>query len=206
MRDIELLGRLGKLAGLANAPFLAAAAPGFVGCDSFAAHPDPRDWTTTSGADSEEAWGALRALPEAGYLGLALPRFLLRQPYGKTGEPIERFPFEELPVEMPHESYLWGNPAVICGALLAQAFRADGWAMQASGYGEFEDLPVHSFKADGETGVTPCAEAWLSDRAGERILEQGLMPVLSVRGRPAVRVVSIQSVRKGAAALAGRWG
>ena len=127
-------------------------------------------------------------------VGLALPRFLLRQPYGKDSDPIESFPFEELPGDPPHEGYLWGNPAILGGYLLAAAFQAEGWEMQTSSYGEVGDLPVLKFRQDGEVMVKPCAEAWLSDRAGEAISKRGLTPILSVKGRDMVRLAGLQSL------------
>jgi type VI secretion system protein ImpC len=201
LADMQLLGRLAKVASLARAPFISGASPGLVGCDSFDLHPDPDDWKPAPPLEAREAWQALRQLPEASALGLALPRFLLRQPYGKDSDAIESFPFEELPGGPPHESYLWGNPAILCGYLLAEAFQAEGWKMQASGYGEFGDLPVHKFKEDGETKVKPCGEAWLSERAAQAMLSKGLMPVLSVRGRNAVRLEKLGSVAGGPLAL-----
>ena len=126
----------------------------FVGCDSFDSQPDPDDWTRPLSSDCQKAWQELRELPEAAFLGLALPRFLLRQPYGKESDPLESFPFEELPNVSSHESYLWGNPALLCGYLLADAFQAEGWKMTSSGYGEVADLPVHKFCQDTETGNT----------------------------------------------------
>src|SRR5271156_5223261 len=86
---------MARIARLANAPFLAAASSHIVGCASLAQSPDPDDWTlaTTEG----DSWTALRQLPEACYLGLVLPRFLLRLPYGKATDAVERFDFEEMP-------------------------------------------------------------------------------------------------------------
>jgi type VI secretion system protein ImpC len=194
LEEIELLGRLAKISALAGAPFIAAASPHLVGCESFGRQPDPDDWRRPIALETSQAWKALRELPEASYLGLALPRFLLRQPYGQDSEPVESFPFQELPENLPHESYLWGNPAMVCGHLLAEAFKEDGWEMRPAGYGELGDLPVHKFKHAGEIQVKPCAEAWLSDRAAERIAAQGLMPLLSIKGRDAVRLMNLQSV------------
>lgn len=205
VEEIEMLGRLAKIAALMGAPLIAGASPRLAGCDSFGEQPDPDDWKRAGNADFREAWQALRELPEAAFLGLALPRFLLRQPYGRASDPIAAFPFEEVPGGLPHEAYLWGNPSVLCGYLLASTFQAEGWEMQPGGYGEVGELPVHRFYQDGETKVKPCAEAWLSERAGEAILEKGLMPVLSIKGRDAVRLVNLQSLRSPTAALAGRW-
>src|SRR5205085_7960282 len=123
-----------KISARTKAPLLAAASPDLAGCDAFEAHPDPDDWKQPLSAEVADAWKALRALPESSYLGLALPRFLLRQPYGKESDPIDSFPFEELPGGLDHASYLWGNPSIICGYVLAAAFQSEGWDMRASGY------------------------------------------------------------------------
>ena len=71
----------------------------------------------------------MRAQPDAAWLGLALPRFLLRLPYGKKTDRCERFDFEELPDDPLHEHYLWGSPALACAVLLGVSFGRDGWNM-----------------------------------------------------------------------------
>ena len=157
-------------------------------------------------AEIGEAWAALRGLPEARHLGLVLPRVLLRQPYGKGSDPIDTFPFEEMAGGARHESFLWGNGAFVAGHLLADMFRAEGWEMTPGGPGELDELPVFKFVEDGETRVKPCAEVWLSERTGERILELGLMPLLSIKGRGAVRLAGLQSVAQPATALSIRCG
>lgn len=194
LADLESLGRLAKLAASLSAPACAAVSSRFVGCDSFVGHPHPDEWVHPMSKDCQEAWAALRALPEASYLGLTTPRVLLRQPYGKASDPIEALPFEEFPGEAPHEAYLWASGAFACGHVLAAAFRAEGWEMPIAGAGELDDLPVHKFVLHGETTVKPCAEAWISVRAGEHILNHGLMPLLSVKGRGAIQLANLQSV------------
>jgi predicted component of type VI protein secretion system len=74
--------------------------------------------------------------------------------------------------------------------------------MKASGYGEVGELPVYTFEEDGETKAKPCGEAWLNERAGSVMIGKGLMPVLSIRGRDAVRVAAIQSLAGGALPIA----
>ena len=100
----------------------------------------------------------------------------------------------QLPPGSSHESYLWGNPAFACGYLLARAFQSEGWDLNPGAGGELEGLPLHKFKEDGETAVKPCAEAWLSDRSAEALLARGFIPVQSIKGRDAVRVMRLQSV------------
>jgi type VI secretion system protein ImpC len=206
VEDVELLGRLARIAQQAGAPFLAAASPRVLGCASLAQTPDPDDWLPGQDSGAEQAWQALRHLPEAGHLGLALPRFLLRSPYGKDADPVEQFAFEEMAGGSFHENYLWGNPAVACVYLLGRAFNHSGWDFHPGALQEIEGLPLHVFAQDGDRQMQPCAEAWLTDRAAEAILRQGLMPLVSVRGRDAVRLPGFLSVASPAQLLAGRWG
>jgi type VI secretion system protein ImpC len=188
-----LLAGIARLASASQTAFVAGASPELVGCASFEAQPDPDDWTKGSSAEDKE-FDTLRRIPEAAHLGLIMPRFLLRQPYGKGSDPIETFPFEEMPAKPEHQSYLWGNPAFLCGRLLADAFVADPSDLESLEAGEVGGLPIHKFTRDGEVQVKPCAEAWLSERAAKAILQQGIMPVLSVRGRDAVQLLTLRAV------------
>jgi type VI secretion system protein ImpC len=205
--DAELLGRMAKIAAQAGVPFLAAASSRIVGCDSLAATPDPDDWLQSVDSSELEAWNALRKLPEAAHVGLALPRFLLRLPYGRETEPIDTFAFEEFENARPaHEAYLWGNPAFACVYLLAVAFCQNGWNLRPGVIREISGLPLHVYETDGESILKPCAEVLLTERAAERILEHGLMPLLSLQGSDVVRLARFQSLADPLKPLAGRWG
>jgi type VI secretion system protein ImpC len=204
-QDAELLGRMAKIAAQAGAPFLAAASPKILGCDSLATTPDPDDWSESTDPQALEAWKAVRQLPEASYLGLALPGFLLRLPYGKQTEPIEGFAFEEVDEIPAHADFLWANPVFACAYLLAEAFSQDGWNMRPGVVREIEGLPLHTYQKDGEPLIKPCTEALLSERAAERLLERGLMPLLSFQGRDVIRLARFQSLASPLKPLAGRW-
>lgn len=202
--DMDLLARLALLAQAANAPFLAEASCRLVGCSSLARTPDAEDWKPLD-AEAQVRWDRLRRRPEAAYLGLALPRFLLRLPYGKDTSPVEEFDFEEMPAGSDHEGYLWGNPAVACVYLLAESFLRRGWNADAGCVHEISELPLHVYQDDGESRVKPCAEVLLGDDAMEAILDKGLIPLLSIRDRDTIRVPRFQSLAEPAAPLAGQW-
>jgi type VI secretion system protein ImpC len=190
--DIELLAGIAMVANIGHAPFLTAAAPSVVGCDSMQDMPDPRTWRTDAAA--AEFWRTLRDLPEAPSLGILLPRFLLRLPYGENTDSTETFPFEEMPGVPAHQDYLWGNPAFAAAFLLGKAFSIYGWDMRPGSVREIDRLPLHTFRRDGEPVAQPCAEAWLSDRAAEIILQHGLMPLVSSRNGDSALLVRFQSV------------
>jgi len=203
--DAELLGRMAKIAREAAAPFLAAASPRLLGCESLAATPDPDDWRPDLSSEDHEAWQSLRKLPECCHLGLALPRFLLRLPYGASTSPVEQFDFEEMPGEPDHEAYLWGNPAFACACLLAQAFSREAWSFRPGDVRDLSGLPVHVYQEDGESAAKPCAEAVLTDRAIETIMEAGFMPFMSFSNCDAIRLARFQSLADPVTGLRGRW-
>lgn len=141
----------------------------------------------------------------ATWLGLALPRLLMRLPYGRETEELECFDFEEMTPAQGHEAFLWGNPAFYCALLLARSFSASGWAMQPGDELQIEDLPAYTFQENGESRLQPCAEVCLSENTMVKILDQGLMPFISHRSLNIVRLARFQSLADSAQALAGPW-
>lgn len=188
--DLETLGGLGKLARSLGSAFLAGAHPQLVGCDGFDQHHDPDDWKTALPADVAKAWQHLRATDTAAHIGLALPRFLLRQPYGQAGNPIERLTFEEMTEASSHENFLWGNSALLAAQLLVEGHAA---GKRVAG-GQLADLPAGRFFEHGGTALKPCAETWLVDRAAEAIARKGLIAVQSFKGRDAVQIAGLNAI------------
>ena len=203
-QDITLLAALGTIASHAGGPFLSAASPVIVGSGSLAKTPNPSEWMPLD-EENGQRWQTLREHPAAAWIGLALPRLLLRLPYGENTDEIDDFVFEEINTDPDHEAFLWGNPAFACAALIGEAFTQHGWQMEPGDRLDMGDLPAHTYKSDGETKITPCAETYLTETAAEKILEQGLMPVLSIHNSNRIRILRFQSLAKPAQALAGSW-
>jgi type VI secretion system protein ImpC len=203
--DIALLAAMGSLAAHAGGPFLAEAAPELLGAGSAAALTDPGQWEALA-AGQEENWQALRCCSVAPWLGLALPRVLLRLPYGRKTDPLEHLEFEEMPGGRDAEAYLWGNPAFVCARLIAAAFVENGWDFSPGDVLELEDLPAHVYEEAGERVMQPAAEALLGERAMQAALARGLMPLLGHRQRNAIRLARFQSLAEPVTALAGAWG
>jgi type VI secretion system protein ImpC len=193
-QDAETLARLAQIATAAQAPFIAGASSHAIGCESLAETPYPEDWQWEAEAEDRAAWEALRRRPEAGHLGLALPRFLLRLPYGEASDPAESFAFEEMQGSPAHEDYLWGNPAFACALLLAQSFSEYGWQMRPGVHAEIGGLPLPVYDKDGDSELKSCAEALLTERAAGKILESGMMPLVWLKGQDTVRLVRFQSI------------
>lgn len=189
----ELLGRMARIAARAGAPFIAGIGRDVIDADVQTLHPMV-----------VQAWQALRALPAAAYLGLTVPRFLLRQPYGPRSDPIERFAFEEFDPEAGLRSMLWGNSALLAAVLLAQHAQSEGLGEAPGARLDLDDLPCYvHLLPDGEAVALPCTERLLTERRVNALFALGLMPVLARRGRPQVQLGGFLSVA--GTPLAGPW-
>ena len=199
--DLTVLAAMGAIASQAGGPFLAAANPSIIGCDTINNNTDPHKWTPPDNAN----WMTLRQSSYASWIGLSLPRVILRQPYGPKSDQIDSFDFIEVHDACEHESFLWGNSAYCLAILLGKAFEDYSWSMQPGQYPDIEDLPHFTYTEHGEPCMLATAEAYLSDRAGDSILSYGLMPVLSYRNRNMARVLRFQSIAEPASNLSGQW-
>ena len=189
----DLLARLAKIAAHVQAPFFTAMAPGFMEVPLADRHPL-----------TAAAWDKLRQLPEAAYLGLATPRFMLRRPYGKKTEPIDAFAFEEFTQSEGLKGLLWANPVALVAVLLAQAWQDGGQKMVLGDVMSLDDIPFH-FVTDqhGDQVALPCTERNLTEARTQLVIGRGYMPVVSIRGRDVVRLASFQSLA--GAEIAGPW-
>ncbi len=189
----DLLGRIAQLAGAARAPFIAGIGPDSMKIPMHEQHPLIRD-----------AWSALRALPASAYLGLATPRFLLRMPYGKKSDPIDAFAFEEFTRQSGLSGMLWGHPALLPALLLAKTFERQGKQMKLGSVMTVNEMAYYVYyDTDGEQTALPCTERMFTEKQAVGVINYGVMPLLSLRGRPEVRLGGFGSLA--GAPLAGFW-
>ena len=189
----DLLGRVAQIAGATRAPFIAGIAPDPLKLPLHEQHPLVRD-----------AFTALQALPAAAYLGLATPRFLLRMPYGRKTDPIDAFAFEEFTRQDGLSGMLWGHPALVPALLLTQTFAAQGAKMKLGSVMSVGDIPYYVYTdTDGEQVALPCTERLYTERQAVAVSQYKVMPLLSIRGRPEVRLAGFAS--QAGSPLAGFW-
>ncbi len=203
--DVAALIRVAKVGAAVRAPFISHIRPEVIGVKSLADHPDPAEWQMSDTTDSGKLWSTLRGLPEARYIGLTMPRFLARLPYGAATEPAETFSFEEFTDGFGHDDYLWANGCFAVAQLLAQTYRELEWDFGQRFMQDLEDMPLHMYKKDGETLYQSCAEVQLSQNAAEKLTEYGIMPIVSFKNMDRIRLVRFQSVSDSDPALKGRW-
>src|SRR5262245_31624341 len=184
--DLAVLERYGAVALAAGMPVVADASPAILALDDARELGDADVRRRIGMGTGPAAWRAFRSSPAATNVSLVLPRVLVRAPYGRAGEPVTTFPFDEGLTGRDHERFLWGSGALAYGRVLARAFAAEGWDADLDRYAQLDGLPVHVWREGGEECVLPCAEVAMSDATVARIVEEGVMVAASVRGQDRV--------------------
>ncbi len=198
--DIELLEKVSQVAAGAHAPFLTAASPELLNLDSFSQLGEPRDIGKIFDSTEFAKWKSFRASEDSRYVGLTMPRVLMRLPYGKDTKPVDDFNYEEGVDGTDHSKYLWGNAAYALGARLTQAFAQYGWCASIRGVeggGLVEGLPTHTFRTDeGDVALKCPTEVAITDRREKELADQGLIPLVHCKGTDYAAFFSVQSSNK----------
>jgi type VI secretion system protein ImpC len=197
-QDIKLLQYIASASAMAHAPFIAAAGPEFFGLDEFNGLPKLKDLQSIFDGPQYVKWQSFRETEDARYVGLALPRFLLRLPYGRDTKPVKVFNYEEN-VSGSHSDYLWGNSAFAFASRITDSFAKYRWCTNVIGPtagGAVEDLPLHTFESMGEQQTKIPTEVLVSDRQEYELAEQGFIPLAMRKGSDNACFFSANSVQK----------
>lgn len=176
-QDISLMQKIASVAAMAHAPFISAAAPKMFGEETWENLPNLKDLKSLFEGPQYARWHAFRESEDARYVGLTMPRFLLRLPYGSSTVPVKSFNFEE-DVIGSHEKYLWGNAAVAMATRVADSFAKYRWCPNIIGPqagGTVEDLPLHQYEAMGEIQTKIPTEVQLTERREYELSEEGFI-------------------------------
>jgi type VI secretion system protein ImpC len=198
--DVEMLGEVAQVAAAAHAPFIAAANPSLMQMDSWQELSNPRDLTKIFQTAEYAAWRSLRESEDSRYLGLAMPRFLSRLPYGAKTSPVEEFDFEEETEGADHNKYTWANSAYAMAVNVNRSFKEFGWCSRIRGVesgGAVEELPVHTFPTDdGGVDMKCPTEIAISDRREAELANNGFMPLLHKKNTDIAAFIGAQSLQK----------
>ena len=199
-QDVQLLGDMAQVASAAHAPFLAAAAPTVMQMDSWSELANPRDLTKIFGTPEYAAWRSLRESEDSRYIGLCMPRFLARLPYGAKTEPVEQFNFEEATGQGESEKYTWCNSAYAMATNITRAFKLYGWTTNIRGVesgGAVEGLPTHTFPdEDGGVAMKCPTEIAIADRREAELARNGFMPLIFKKNSDFAAFIGAQSLQK----------
>lgn len=164
--DIAFLKKCSAVAAMAHAPFIGNADPSFFQDDSLRGLPQIKDLESMFEGPEYKRWKRLRNSPNARYLGLCLPRFLLRKPYGEHGTVVRGFRFDE-ECELVPEHYLWGPASILFTCVVATSFAKYRWCPNIVGLasgGQVENLIHHSYETMGAIRCRIPTEIQLTDK------------------------------------------
>nr|WP_321272430.1 type VI secretion system contractile sheath large subunit [uncultured Tolumonas sp.] len=196
--DIKTLQYASAVAAMAHAPFISAAGPKFFGLESFEGLPNIKDLNDHFDGPQYTKWQIFRENEDSRYVGLTLPRFLLRQPYSPDDNPVKSFVYNE-DVSVTHEHYLWGNAAYTFATRLTESFAKYRWCPNIIGPrsgGAVNDLPLHHFESMGEIETKIPTEVLVSDRREYQLAEQGFISLTMRKGSDNAAFFSANSVQK----------
>ena len=198
--DVELLGEMSKVAAAAHTPFIAGASPTVMQMDTWQELANPRDLTKIFTTPEYAGWRSLRESEDARYLGLAMPRYLSRLPYGAKTSPVEEFDFEEETEGGDHSKYTWTNAAYAMATNITRAFKTYGWCTTIRGIesgGAVEGLPTHTFPSDdGGVDMKCPTEIAISDRREAELSKNGFLSMIHRKNSDFAAFISGQSLQK----------
>lgn len=197
--DMALLASMAKIAAAAHAPLISAAMPSVLMMDSWRELANPRDLTKIFQTADYAAWRNLRTSEDSRYVGLTMPRFLGRIPYGAKTAPVDEFAFEEV-TDGQADNYLWTNAAYAMGVSINRSFKEYGWCSRIRGIesgGAISDLPLHTYPTeDGGVDMTCPTEIAISDRRELELAKNGFMPLVHCKNSTLAAFIGAQSLHQ----------
>ncbi|CAN5260586.1 type VI secretion system contractile sheath large subunit [soil metagenome] len=196
--DIELLRQIAKVAATTHCPFIAAAEAKFfhkkdineVLCiDDLPSYMERAEYIR---------WKSLRENEDCRFIGLTLPRFILRLPYG-IDNPINTFNYQEHVAGATAKNYLWGNASFALAVNIGRSFKKYGWAVNIRGPesgGKVENLPLHNYDIGRGFQTKIPTEVLIPETSELAFAEQGFIPLCYYKNTDFACFFSANSIHK----------
>ncbi len=203
--DIDWLRAMGKVGNAAHCPFVAAAAPSFFfPCKTMQEVVEIGDLDAVLGHPWFGKWNELRDTDYAAYLGLTLPRYLLRRPWGNEamaqwGNGIGYTETVHAGKTDENSNFLWGNAAILFAKNMVRSYETSGWAQHIRGPragGLVEGLTVHTFTRNGYEEVQPAVQIAIPDYREAQFARNGFIPLVHKKNEATATFFSAQSIKK----------
>ncbi len=198
-QDEFWLRTMGKIAAASHAPFIGSVSPKFFGCDNIEELSAIKDLEGLMNHPKYGSWNKLRDSEEAAYLGLTLPKYIVRLPYDPETNPTGKLPFKESVQGGSNQDYLWGSAAVLFAQNMVRSFVQSGWCQYLrgpKGGGLVSGLPVHTFNIRGEEELKIPVEMSIPDYRELEFANAGFIPLIYRKGTADACFFSAQSLKK----------
>lgn len=201
--DIATLSGLSQIAAASFAPFICSVSSEFFGLDDFSTLGMPINLQSIFAQSEYIRWRSLREKQDSRFLGLTLPKTLMRKPYRTTPGSYKGVYFCEKPGKDGSSTYLWGNASYAFGGILIREFANVGWFGHIRGVprdqiggGLVTNLPCIGFAAEKETiAMKPSVDVIITDSMERELSDLGLIPLCHCYDTPFSAFYSNQSVQ-----------
>lgn len=196
--DVNLMRKLAGISAMSHAPVVGSAGPGFFGIENFSDMSKVKDLEANFQGPGFQSWNSFREADDSRYLGLTMPRFLLRLPYGQRGGRVKSFCYEEQVADQSSD-LLWGNSVFAFACTLTKSFAAYRWCPNIIGPksgGQVGNLAEYVFQSFGKEHVRIPTEILISDRREYELSEHGFIPLVIQKNSNSACFFSANSVQK----------
>ena len=196
--DITWLERMGKVANAAHCPFISSASYKFFDCDSIEQLESLKNLDGVLSHPRYSKWNELREKEEGAYIGLTLPRYVVRLPWDPDRNPCDVLNFKE-DAQGDSKKYLWGNAAYLLGRNLVKSFEQSGWCQSIrgpKGGGLVTGLPVDTFTLRGQKMIQAPVEISIPDYREYEFARNGFIPLVYRKSSGEAAFFSTQSIKQ----------
>lgn len=182
IQDLDLLRNVAAVSAMAHTIFIGNASQEFFGIENLSELSDVPNISSIFDTPQFAKWRAFRSTEDARYVGLCLPRFLVRQPYRQSMLQPRAIEYEER--AKSHEDYLWGPASAALATRVADSFARYRWAPNIIGPdagGTVQGLTVSDY--DALRGIQPkiVTEVALSNQRELELAELGFIGMVARR-------------------------
>jgi type VI secretion system protein ImpD len=201
--DVSTLAGLAQISAAAFSPFIAAASPELFGMEDFSGLGLPLNLESIFSQKEYIKWKALREKEDSRFIGLTLPRVLMRPPYRTKPGSYKGIHFYEK-TDNKGRNHLWGNACYAFAAILIREFANVGWFGHIRGVprnyisgGLVTALPVENFETDADSiAHKPVTDVVITDSREKDISELGFIPLCQGYLSPYATFYNNQSVQQ----------
>ena len=195
--DRTWLSTIGKICCATHAPFVGAVNPKFFGCDNMEQVNELRDLGSLMSTPKYGAWNELRKTEQAVYIGLTLPKYIVRPPYNPETNPARGVDgYAETANE--DDEFVWANSAALFARNLVRSFETSGWCQHIRGVkggGQIADLPAHEYDLRGEKVLKLPVEVAMPDYREYELAKAGFIPLIQKKNSNEAVFFSAQSIK-----------
>jgi type VI secretion system protein ImpC len=195
-KDRTFLRAMATVCKHSHAPFVASVSPSLFGIDDMSHLMEVRD----VGAKLDDSWLALRESEDFAYIGLTLPRYIVRRPYRAqdTAGGVVRFAEAPPSADSEAQRHVWASSAMLFARNLIRSFEGSGWCQYIRGVkggGLIENLPRLPLEGNDSELRAPL-EVVIPDYAELALAESGFIPLVHKKGTTDAVFFSCQAIKR----------